>query len=59
MIMCELDPSKGMPVPALECARINKQTMHKLGYTFRNRDWRPGISRLRRQSGKSTSSCIS
>lgn len=35
MIMCELDPSKGMPLPALEAARINKQTMQKLGYAFR------------------------
>jgi inosose dehydratase len=34
MIMCEWDPSKGMPVAAVECARINKQTMQKLGYTF-------------------------
>ena len=36
MIMCELDPSKGMPVPALECARINRQTMAGHGYTFRS-----------------------
>jgi inosose dehydratase len=35
MIMCELDPSKAMPVPPLEAARINKQTMEKLGYAFR------------------------
>ena len=35
MIMCELDPSKGMPVPPLEAARINKQALQKLGYTFR------------------------
>ena len=35
MIMCELDPSKGMPLPPLEAARINKQTMQKLGYAFR------------------------
>ena len=35
MIMAELDPSKGMPVPALDAARINKQTLQKLGYQFR------------------------
>jgi inosose dehydratase len=35
MIMCELDPSKGMPLPPLEAARIDKQTMQKLGYAFR------------------------
>ena len=35
MIMCELDPSKGMPAPPLEAARINKQAMQKQGYTFR------------------------
>jgi inosose dehydratase len=35
MIMCELDPSRGMPLPPLEAARIDKQTMEKLGYTFR------------------------
>jgi inosose dehydratase len=35
MIMCELDPSKGMPLPPLESARINKQTLQKLGYAFR------------------------
>ncbi len=35
MIMCELDPSKGMPLTPLEAARINRQTMQKLGYAFR------------------------
>ena len=35
MIMAELDPSPKMPVPALEAARINKETLQKLGYTFR------------------------
>jgi inosose dehydratase len=35
MIMCELDPSKGMPDTPLEAARINKVAMEKLGYTFR------------------------
>jgi inosose dehydratase len=36
MIMAELDPSKGMPLPALDAARINKETMQKLGYAFRS-----------------------
>jgi inosose dehydratase len=60
MIMCELDPSKGMPLPPLEAARINKQTMQKLGYSFRAQAASgaalagPGQS----QSGKSTSSYI-
>ncbi len=35
MIMCELDPSKSMPLTPLEAARINRQTMQKLGYAFR------------------------
>ena len=35
MIMCELDPSKGMPLSPLEAARIDMQTMQKLGYAFR------------------------
>ena len=35
MIMAELDPSKGQPHTPLEAARINKETMRKLGYTFR------------------------
>jgi inosose dehydratase len=35
MIMAELDPSPKMPVPALEAARINKETLQKLGYSFR------------------------
>jgi inosose dehydratase len=34
MIMCELDPSKDMPLSPLEAALINKQTMAKLGYGF-------------------------
>ena len=36
MIMAELDPSKGQPHTPLEAARINKETMQKLGYTFRS-----------------------
>jgi inosose dehydratase len=35
MIMAELDPTKGMPLPPLDAARINKETMAKLGYVFR------------------------
>jgi len=35
MIMAELDPSPKMPVPALEAARINKETLQTLGYSFR------------------------
>ena len=35
MIMVELDPSPKMPLTPLECARINRTTMEKLGYTFR------------------------
>ena len=35
MIMCELEPTKDMPLTPLEAARINKQTMEKLGYVFR------------------------
>jgi inosose dehydratase len=35
MIMAELDPSKGMPLPPLDAARINKDTLQKLGYSFR------------------------
>ena len=35
MIMAELDPSKGQPHTPLEAARINKETLQKLGYTFR------------------------
>jgi hypothetical protein len=35
MIMAELDPSKGQPPTPLEAARINKETLQKLGYTFR------------------------
>jgi hypothetical protein len=34
MIMCELDPTKGMPLTPLEAARIDKQTMARLGYAF-------------------------
>jgi inosose dehydratase len=36
MIMCELDPSAGQPLPPLEAARINKAAMAALGYTFRS-----------------------
>ena len=35
MIMAELDPSKGQPHTPLEAARINKETLQKVGYTFR------------------------
>jgi inosose dehydratase len=35
MIMCELDPSPKQPLPPLECARLNRAHMAKLGYTFR------------------------
>jgi inosose dehydratase len=35
MIMAELDPSKDMPLAPLEAARINKETLVKLGYAFR------------------------
>jgi len=35
MIMAELDPSPGQPHTPLEAARINRETMRKLGYTFR------------------------
>ena len=35
VIMAELDPSKGMPLTPLEAARINKETLVKLGYVFR------------------------
>jgi inosose dehydratase len=34
MIMAELDPSKGMPLAPLDAARINRDTLQKLGYTF-------------------------
>lgn len=36
MIMAELDPSKGMPLAPLDAARINKETLQKLGYAFRS-----------------------
>ncbi len=36
MIMAELDPTKGMPLAPLEAARINKETLQKLGYAFRS-----------------------
>lgn len=36
MIMAELDPSPKMPLSPLEAARIDKQTLEKLGYTFRS-----------------------
>ena len=35
MIMAELDPSKDMPLAPLEAARINKETLAKLGFAFR------------------------
>jgi inosose dehydratase len=35
MIMAELDPSPAMPMPPLEAARINKNYLHSLGYSFR------------------------
>jgi inosose dehydratase len=35
MIMCELDPSPQQPLAPLEAARINKDAMAALGYTFR------------------------
>ena len=38
MIMAELDPSAQMPLAPLEAARINKATLQKLGYRFRERD---------------------
>ena len=34
MIMVELDPSRNMPMTALETARISKTYLQKLGYTF-------------------------
>jgi inosose dehydratase len=42
MIMAELDPSPKMPVPPLEAARINRNTLQKLGYEFRSPAARPG-----------------
>jgi inosose dehydratase len=36
MIMAELDPSDGMPLAPLEAARISKDYLRKLGYTFRS-----------------------
>jgi inosose dehydratase len=36
MIMAELDPTKGMPLPPLDAASINKETLQKLGYVFRS-----------------------
>jgi inosose dehydratase len=35
MVMVELDPSNGMPLAALETARIAKAYLQKLGYAFR------------------------
>lgn len=35
MIMVELDPSRNMPIPAGETARIAKAYLQKQGYTFR------------------------
>jgi len=35
MVMVELDPSPGMPLPALETAKIAKTYLQKLGYAFR------------------------
>jgi inosose dehydratase len=36
MIMAELDPSPQMPLAPLECARVNRDTLAGLGYTFRS-----------------------
>ena len=36
MIMVELDPSAGMPMPPLETARVSKAYLQKLGYAFRS-----------------------
>ena len=36
MVMAELDPSKGMPLAPLEAAKINKETLQKLGYVFKS-----------------------
>jgi inosose dehydratase len=36
MIMAEFDPTKGMPLAPREVARINKEALQKLGYTFRS-----------------------
>ena len=36
MIMAELDPTKGMPLAPLDAARINKEAMQRLGYSFRS-----------------------
>lgn len=35
MIMAELDPTKGMPLAPLEAARVNRDALRKLGYTFK------------------------
>ena len=35
LVMVELDPSDGMPLPALETAKIAKAYLQKLGYSFR------------------------
>jgi inosose dehydratase len=35
MVMVELDPSRDMPLPAIETAKIAKAYLEKLGYTFR------------------------
>lgn len=35
MVMVELDPSPGMPLPALETAKIAKAYLQNLGYAFR------------------------
>ncbi len=36
MVMVELDPSQGMPIAAMETARMSKELLQKLGYTFRS-----------------------
>jgi inosose dehydratase len=36
MVMVELDPSRGMPMAAGETARVAKDCLKKLGYTFRS-----------------------
>jgi inosose dehydratase len=36
MIMVELDPSRGMPIVPLDAARISKEYLMTMGYTFRS-----------------------
>ncbi len=49
MIMAELDPSPQMPLTPLECARINKATLQKLGYAFPPEGQQP-VVKLRRRT---------